>query len=245
MLKAKSAHLLPPCTGRMFTLSTTTNRTYLIGETISFNLSFPKDVTVVGTPYLNMTIGPTTRSATYVSGSGSATLLFQYTTVAGDNDSDGISITPTVELNPGDILKYSTTYDCGTGITIPSLGVPVVQELMAGDHQTELVEISKFRINEKKNRVLVLRPQGVASFRLNFVGNVTPLYHNKHSALQSASDVKLLNEVDELVVIQNELAAVIFFNADLEGAMALSLSGYFLEVKSKTQSIKLSLDQLK
>jgi hypothetical protein len=42
-----------------------------------------------------LTIGSTTRYATYVSGSGSASLLFRYTVQAGDLDSDGIAVAST------------------------------------------------------------------------------------------------------------------------------------------------------
>ena len=45
-----------------------------------------------GSPRLNIVVGTTNRPATYVSGSGSDNFTFQYTIVAGENDTDGISI---------------------------------------------------------------------------------------------------------------------------------------------------------
>src|SRR5207247_1263736 len=50
-----------------------------------------------------LTIGATARNASYVSGSGTTQLLFRYTTVSGDNDSDGIAVAPAISLNGGTI----------------------------------------------------------------------------------------------------------------------------------------------
>ncbi|MBV7536929.1 DUF4347 domain-containing protein [Duganella sp. sic0402] len=55
-----------------------------------------------GTPRLQLTIGANTRYASYVSGSGSSTLVFSYTVQAGENDSDGIAVNA-IQLNNGDI----------------------------------------------------------------------------------------------------------------------------------------------
>ena len=43
-------------------------------------------------PELSLTVGVNTRKALYVSGTGSATLRFEYVIVAGDEDNDGIAI---------------------------------------------------------------------------------------------------------------------------------------------------------
>lgn len=69
--------------------------TYQTGETLTFNVNFNEAVLVDtsgGTPRIALTVGGTTRYATYVSGSGSNTLVFSYVVVNGDSDSDGITV---------------------------------------------------------------------------------------------------------------------------------------------------------
>jgi hypothetical protein len=56
-----------------------------------------------GTPRLVLTIGSTTRYATYLSGTGTSTLTFRYTVQAGDEDSDGIAVASPIDLNGGTI----------------------------------------------------------------------------------------------------------------------------------------------
>jgi hypothetical protein len=77
--------------------------TYIVGQNLDFTVVFSEAVAVTGTPRLVLTIGSTTRYATYVSGSGSASLLFRYTVQAGDLDSDGIAVVSPIDLNGGTI----------------------------------------------------------------------------------------------------------------------------------------------
>jgi len=63
------------------------------GDVVSVTATFSESVIVDnGTPTLTLILGSANRSATYVSGSGSRPLVFQYTIQTGDNDSNGISI---------------------------------------------------------------------------------------------------------------------------------------------------------
>ena len=65
------------------------------GDVVSVTATFSESVIVdnaSGTPTLTLILGSANRSATYVSGSGSRPLVFQYTIQTGDNDSNGISI---------------------------------------------------------------------------------------------------------------------------------------------------------
>ncbi len=76
--------------------------TYALGETLSFTVNFNENVvvnTTGGNPRIPLTIGTNTRYATYVSNPVSDALLFTYTVVAGDNDTDGISVGTHIELN--------------------------------------------------------------------------------------------------------------------------------------------------
>jgi hypothetical protein len=66
---------------------------YKAGDVLSFTVNASESVQT-GTlpPRLVLDVGGVTRYATYVSGSGSAALVFQYTVQAGDNDADGIAV---------------------------------------------------------------------------------------------------------------------------------------------------------
>ncbi|WP_393943027.1 DUF4347 domain-containing protein, partial [Shewanella sp. S23-S33] len=83
------------------------NDTYVVGETLSFTVSSTENVTVNtggGTPRIAVTIGGTTRYATYISGSGTTNLVFSYIVQSGDNDTDGIGLASSVDANGGTLL---------------------------------------------------------------------------------------------------------------------------------------------
>ncbi|MGS2762042.1 MBG domain-containing protein [Sinomicrobium sp. M5D2P9] len=87
--------------------------TYSVGENLDFTVNFDKDITVNtagGTPELALTIGDTTRYARYISGSGTAALLFRYTVQEGDMDMDGIA-TGALAANDGTIQHNGTDAD--------------------------------------------------------------------------------------------------------------------------------------
>lgn len=65
---------------------------YNAGDTLTFVVNTSEAVLVNGAPKLVLDIGGRTVFADFVAGSGSSTLVFQYTVQAGDNDADGISV---------------------------------------------------------------------------------------------------------------------------------------------------------
>ncbi|MFK8401434.1 DUF4347 domain-containing protein [Pseudomonas sp. BGr12] len=65
---------------------------YNAGDTLTFTVNTSETVLVNGVPRLLLDIGGSTVFANLVSGSGTSTLVFQYTVQAGDNDADGISV---------------------------------------------------------------------------------------------------------------------------------------------------------
>jgi hypothetical protein len=77
--------------------------TYIVGQHLDFTVVFSEAVNVTGTPRLQLTIGSTTRYATYLSGTGTSTLTFRYTVQAGDLDTDGIAVASPINLNGGTI----------------------------------------------------------------------------------------------------------------------------------------------
>ena len=76
---------------------------YGIGDKIEVTVTFSEDVTVIGSPQLELDIGGSASSAAYKSTTGSK-VIFSYTVAAGDSDTDGISIAADkLSLNGGSI----------------------------------------------------------------------------------------------------------------------------------------------
>ena len=83
---------------------------YVTGNNIDVTAAFGYSVDVTGTPRIALTIGSNTRYATYNSGSGTGNLVFRYTVVAADVDSDGLSIAANaLGLNSGTIQDSGDT----------------------------------------------------------------------------------------------------------------------------------------
>lgn len=80
---------------------------YNAGDVLNFTVNFDENVAVTGTPSVPVTIGATTVQATYVSGSGTAALIFSYTIQNGENDPDGIALGAAIALNGGTIKDLS------------------------------------------------------------------------------------------------------------------------------------------
>ena len=84
---------LIPVINRVAITSTPTNEiAYKEGENIQITATFSEKVTVTGTPQLTLTIGATDRYASWMRGSGTENLVFEYTVANGDVDIDGVSI---------------------------------------------------------------------------------------------------------------------------------------------------------
>src|SRR5205085_4635033 len=79
--------------------STAIDGAYKAGAFIPIALSFNNPVAVTGTPHLSLDSGGT---AAYASGSGAATLTFNYTVGAGENSSD-LETGPSISLTGGTI----------------------------------------------------------------------------------------------------------------------------------------------
>lgn len=87
------------------TVGVPANGTYYTGGALDLTVNFNEAVTVdttSGTPSIAITVGGATRQAVYVSGSGTGALLFRYTVVNGDADTDGITV-GALSLNSGNI----------------------------------------------------------------------------------------------------------------------------------------------
>ena len=78
------------------------------GERIEVTVNFNRAVDVTGTPQLALGLGSGTPQADYVSGTGTASLLFRYTVALGDEDSDGLSIGLSALTLNGGTIRAST-----------------------------------------------------------------------------------------------------------------------------------------
>lgn len=92
---------------KVTSVSGPSNATYKAGQNLDFTVSFDRNVTVTGTPYLPLTIGSTPVQAAYLSGSGSKALIFHYTVSSGQLDTDGVALGGAITLNGGTIKNAS------------------------------------------------------------------------------------------------------------------------------------------
>ena len=84
--------------------SSTSNGAYTTGQVIAVTVNFSEQVTVTGSPLLALNTTPTSRNATYASGSGTSTLTFNYTVQATDTAADlDYTGTGALTLNSGTI----------------------------------------------------------------------------------------------------------------------------------------------
>ena len=87
-------------------VSVPANATYVAGQNLDFTVNTDENVTVNttgGTPSLALTIGATGKTASYLSGSGTSSLVFRYTVESGLLDTDGIAVGGAISLNSGTV----------------------------------------------------------------------------------------------------------------------------------------------
>jgi len=84
--------------------STAANGSYTAGAVIPVTVTFSEAVTVSGTPLLTLETGTTDRAASYISGTGTTILTFNYSVQAGDTSADlDYVATTSLTLNSGAI----------------------------------------------------------------------------------------------------------------------------------------------
>ena len=104
---------------------------YRIGDVLSFSVRYSESVIVTGVPNITLKIGSTTRQARYATGSGSDTLIFRYTVVAGDTASRGIGLGQWVNLPPGAAIGDSAGNAARRLLPIPNTaGVRIAVSLL-------------------------------------------------------------------------------------------------------------------
>ena len=112
----------------------TSSDTYGVGDMITFGVVFNQPVTVNGAPRLRFSItGPGDEYATYVSGSGTNTLVFSYTVLAADADPDGIYL----YHNPLDYPDAATDSIVGTSNSLDAVNDGIGKERVLSGHKVD------------------------------------------------------------------------------------------------------------
>ncbi|RVU18718.1 FG-GAP-like repeat-containing protein [Methylobacterium oryzihabitans] len=99
--------------------ATTPDGAYGAGGVIDIAVGFSEAVTVTGTPRLTLETGATDRAVDYVSGSGTASLVFRYTVQPGDTAADLDALT--LALNGGTIRDAAGN---DAALALPAAGSP-------------------------------------------------------------------------------------------------------------------------
>ena len=163
--------------------STTTDGSYRVGHQISIEVLFSEPVTVstvLGSPTIRLETGAIDNVATYSSGSGTQTLIFQYQVQVGDYSLDlDYSSTSALELNNSLI---SDTAGNSADTSLPALGssgsIAAVSQIIL-DTQSPLVSISRLG-------TLILGPDDVAfvEFDMN-----EPVFHFEETSIDVVDGV--------------------------------------------------------
>jgi len=116
------------------------NGTHITGQTLDYSVTFSEPVIVIGTPSVPVTLNTGgTVQANLVSGSGSATLTFQYTIASGNADNDGVTTGSSIALNGGSIkdgagnnAATSVTFASTAGVLVDGIA-PTVSSIVRAD----------------------------------------------------------------------------------------------------------------
>ena len=112
----------------------TNSDTYGAGDAITFEVVFNQLVTVNGAPRLRFSItGPGDEYATYVSGSGTNTLVFSYTVLATEMDPDGIYL----YKNPLDYPDTNVDSIVGTSNNLDAVNDGIGRERVLSGHKVD------------------------------------------------------------------------------------------------------------
>jgi hypothetical protein len=95
------------------------NATYILGQQLNFTVNFSEAVNVIGTPSLNISLTTGSVLATYISGSGTSSLIFRYTVASNHIDSNGITLVSPMLLNGGTIKNLAGTQSAALLFSVP------------------------------------------------------------------------------------------------------------------------------
>ena len=187
------------------------NGAYNAGDVLSFTVNASEPVvvnTAGGTPRLALDIGGVTRYATYVSGSGTGALVFQYNVQAGDTDADGIAVTG-LETNGGTLRDAAGN---GADLTLnnvaPTSGVTIDTTAPAA---TGLVRVDATPTTADSVRFTLTFSEGVSGVDLGDFSLVTT---------GTASGV-----IQSIVQVDAQTYQITVGNLSGDGSLGLNLNG--------------------
>ncbi len=159
-------------------------------DTIELTVRFPQAVVVTGKPAVHVEIGQRLRRARYVSGSGTSSLVFRYTLIEGELDSDGISVPAADILMDSGTVRYAARRTVAPG------------EVSLADQANHLVD------SVRPSLVSILATEGDNEVRLTFDKALDeqsvppPSYRNEfgYDVLPFPSDVYAPIEVTAVVI---------------------------------------------
>lgn len=155
------------------------NGNYKAGDVLTFAVSTSEPVLVdtsSGTPRLALVLGGVTRYAQYVSGSGSAQLVFAYTIEPGNNASGGVALGASMDLN-GATLGDAAGNALNLALGNPGTGSGIIIDTTA-PQVSDIVRVDTTPTNAGTLRYTVTFDESVsgvdsADFTLAFTGSAS------------------------------------------------------------------------
>jgi hypothetical protein len=126
-----SAVLVNATTPTISSVTPPANATYLLAQNLNFIVNYSEAVTVTGNPTMTLTVGSTSRTATYLSGSGTTALTFRYTVPTNDVDTNGVATASPLALSGGTI-RSANAVNASLTFTLPNTAAVLVD----GDEPT-------------------------------------------------------------------------------------------------------------
>lgn len=96
-----------------------------VGQKIQYSITFSEPVFVIGSPLIDITLTTGLVSASLVSGSGTSTLVFEYTVQEGDEDLNNISTASSITFNGASIKDANGNLKNATTVPWPAHAVTV------------------------------------------------------------------------------------------------------------------------
>ena len=155
----------PPTTPTISTVAITsspgTDNTYTTLDVITVGLTFSEAVTVTGTPYVVLDIGGQPRNAAYT-GAGTATgqILFGYTVLVGDRDTDGLSVLAnSLTLNGGAIQSTDDSTDAALTHAVMTFSAYKVDTDSTLANFLNISEASAITISATQSHTITISPR--------------------------------------------------------------------------------------
>jgi prolyl-tRNA editing enzyme YbaK/EbsC (Cys-tRNA(Pro) deacylase) len=166
------------------------NGTYRAGQNLDFTVVYDGNVTVNtggGTPAIGLSMGLASPGASYLSGSGSKTLVFRYTVQTGDTDANGISSASPIALNGGAITDGAGD-NAGLTFTVPnSSGVLVDANAPTTASVTSVADGAAFAAGSAPTRLSGSAADDSSGLGLNASSTTFTLMRNSDSSYWNGS----------------------------------------------------------